>query len=93
MILIFHSVLIRTCFTFRCDRQSGIWVADNLDSSETSLYVKPNDTKSEIWEGRILGPDFVSKNMPVNNGYSINSFEQDLNEYIQHENFTTIYSD
>mgnify|MGYP001203294687 FL=1 len=75
------------------DRPGGIWVADNLDSNwKTSLYVKPNDTKSEIWEGRILGPDFVKKNMPVNNGYSINSFEQDLNQYIQHENFTTIYS-
>jgi len=75
------------------DSPGGIWVADNLDSKwKTSLYVRPNDTKSEIWEGRILGPDFVTKNMPVNNGYSIHSFEQDLVQYIQHENFTTIYS-
>ncbi len=75
------------------DRPGGIWVADNLDSKwRTSLYVRPNDTKSEIWEGRILGPDFVSKNMPVDNGYSINSFEKDFIEYIQHDNFATVYS-
>ncbi|MEC8721539.1 MAG: aminopeptidase P N-terminal domain-containing protein [Candidatus Thermoplasmatota archaeon] len=75
------------------NRPGGIWVADNLDSKwKTSLYVRPNDTKSEIWEGRILGPDFVSENMPVDDGYSINSFEQNLIQYFQHENFRTIYS-
>ena len=71
----------------------GVWVAENLDSTwKTSLYVKDNDTKSEIWEGRILGPDFVSQNMPVDSGYSINSFDDDFIQYIQHDNFQSIYS-
>ena len=71
----------------------GIWVADNLDSTwKTSLYVRDNDTKSEIWEGRILGPDYVSKNMPVDSGFSINSFDEDFIQYIHNDNFNYIYS-
>jgi len=75
------------------DHPGGVWVAENLDSTwKTSLYVKDKDTKSEIWEGRILGPDFVSQNMPVDSGYSINSFDDDFIQYIQHDNFQSIYS-
>ena len=75
------------------DHPGGIWVAHNLDSSwETSLYVRPNNIKSEIWEGRILGPDFVTQNFPVDNGYSINSFDDDFIQYIQHNNFSSIIS-
>ena len=74
------------------DHPGGIWVADNLDSTwKTSLYVRDNDTKSEIWEGRILGPDFVSKNMPVDSGFSINSFDEDFIQYIHNDNFNYIY--
>ena len=75
------------------DHPGGVWVAENLDSTwKTSLYVKDKDTKSEIWEGRILGPDFVSQNMPVDSGYSINSFDDDFIQYIQNDNFQSIYS-
>ena len=75
------------------ENPNGIWVADNLDSVwKTSLYVKDNDTKSEIWEGRILGPDFVGNNLPVDNGVSLKSFDQDFIKLIQDTRFNCLYT-
>ena len=71
----------------------AIWVADNLQNEwHTALYVKENDTKSEIWEGRILGPQYASKNMPVDDAYSIDVFEDDMNQYIQSDRFVSFYT-
>ena len=70
----------------------ALFVADNLSNKwSTSLYVRDKDTKKEIWEGIILGPEFASNNLPVDSGYSINSFEHDFLQFIQHENFETIF--
>ena len=67
-------------------------MADNLSNKwSTSLYVRDKDTKKEIWEGIILGPEFASNNLPVDSGYSINSFEDDFQQFIQHENFESIF--
>ncbi len=70
----------------------ALFVADNLSNKwNTSLYVRDKDTKKEIWEGIILGPEFASNNLPVDSGYSINSFEDDFLQFIQHENFESIF--
>lgn len=70
----------------------ALFVADNLsDKWETSLYVRDKDTKKEIWEGIILGPNYAANNLPVDNGYSISSFQDDFLQYIQHENFESIF--
>lgn len=70
----------------------ALFVADNLSNKwSTSLYVRDKDTKKEIWEGIILGPEFASNNLPVDSGYSINSFEDDFLQFIQHENFESIF--
>ena len=74
------------------DKPGSLWVAQNLESGwKTSLYVKENNTKSEIWEGRILGPEYASKHMPIDDAYSINSFDDDFLQYIQLDNFETLY--
>ena len=70
----------------------ALFVADNLSNKwSTSLYVRDKDTKKEIWEGIILGPEYASNNLPVDSGYSINSFEDDFQQFIQHENFESIF--
>ncbi len=70
----------------------ALFVADNLSSKwNTSLYVRDKDTKKEIWEGIILGPEYASNNLPVDSGYSINSFEDNFLQFIQHENFDSIF--
>lgn len=70
----------------------ALFVADNLSGEwNTSLYVRDKDTKKEIWEGLILGPEYAANNLPVDYGYSINSFEDDFIQYIQHENFESIF--
>ena len=70
----------------------AFFVGDNLSGEwETSLYVRDKDTQKEIWEGIILGPEYASNNLPVDSGYSINSFEDDFLQYIHHENFESIF--
>ena len=41
----------------------GVWV--------TSLFVPPQDTKAEIWEGRRAGPEGAAKIWPVDEAHSI----------------------
>ncbi len=70
----------------------AFFVGDNLSGEwETSLYVRDKDTQKEIWEGIILGPEYASNNLPVDSGYSINSFEDDFLQYIHHEKFESIF--
>ena len=70
----------------------AFFVGDNLSGEwETSLYVRDKDTQKEIWEGIILGPEYASNNLPVDSGYSINFFEDDFLQYINHENFESIF--
>ena len=71
----------------------ALFVADNLSGGwNTSLYVRDKDTKKEIWEGIILGPEYAGNNLPVDSGYSINCFEDDFMQYIQHEKFKSIFN-
>ena len=71
----------------------ALFVANNLSGEwNTSLYVRDKDTKKEIWEGIILGPEYAANNLPVDSGYSINTFEANFIKYIQHENFESIFN-
>ncbi len=70
----------------------ALFVADNLSGEwETSLYVREKDTKKEIWEGIILGPEYAINHLPVDSAYSINVFEDDFLQYIHHDNFESIF--
>ena len=50
----------------------SVWMASNLSGAwSTSLFVPPQDTKAEIWEGRRAGPEGAANNWPVDSAYSI----------------------
>ncbi len=50
----------------------SVWMASNMEGEWiTSLFVPPQDTKAEIWEGRRAGPEGAVNNWPVNSAYSI----------------------
>ncbi len=50
----------------------SVWMASNLSGTwSTSLFVPPQDTKAEIWEGRRAGPEGAANNWPVDSAYSI----------------------
>ena len=50
----------------------SVWMASNLEGHWVkSLFVLPQDTKAEIWEGRRAGPEGAVQNWPVDTAYSI----------------------
>ena len=50
----------------------SVWLATNSGGDWiTSLFVPPQDTKAEIWEGRRAGPEGAAKNWPVDEAHSI----------------------
>ena len=59
--------------------QNSVLSIGNYDGvRETTLYVKPRETQKEIWEGRIIGPEGVLSNWPVDSSNSILDFENSI---------------
>ena len=55
---------------FMASHKSGHW--------HTTLFVQPRDTKSEIWEGRRVGPDGAAAGWPVDSAVSLESLEEEI---------------
>lgn len=55
---------------FMASHKSGQW--------HTTLFVQPRDTKSEIWEGRRVGPDDAAAGWPVDSAASLESLEEEI---------------
>ncbi len=43
---------------------------------KTTLFVRPRDTKAEIWEGRRVGPEGALADWPIDNSFSIDDVEK-----------------
>ena len=62
----------------------GIFVARKSSGKwNTTLYVLPRDTKSEIWEGIRVGVEGASQGWPVDQAASITDLEKDVMFHIQ----------
>jgi Xaa-Pro aminopeptidase len=60
-------------FTAKFD--NGIW--------QTTLFVRPRDTKAEIWEGRRVGPEGALQGWPIHNSLPINDAEEYISKSIE----------
>ncbi len=67
---------------FMAYQESGSWV--------TSIFVRPRDTKAEIWEGRRVGVEGASSQWPIDEAHSLNDMETIIIEKINSCN--NIYS-
>ena len=67
---------------FMAYHESGSWV--------TSIFVRPRDTKAEIWEGRRVGVEGASSQWPIDEAHSLNDMETIIIEKINSCN--NIYS-
>ncbi len=60
----------------------GVFLASNISGKfQSTLFVPPRDTKSEIWEGRRLGPE-GARDWPVDNTQSIEDLEPTINQIL-----------
>jgi Xaa-Pro aminopeptidase len=59
---------------FMAYQESGSWI--------TSIFVRPRDTKAEIWEGRRVGVEGASSQCPIDKAYSLNDMETVITEKI-----------
>ena len=60
------------------EQKSVLSISNSDGVRETTLYVKPRETQKEIWEGRIIGPEGVLSNWPVDSSNSILDFENSI---------------
>ncbi len=60
------------------EQKSVLSISNTDGARETTLYVKPRETQKEIWEGRIIGPEGVLSNWPVDSSNSILDFENSI---------------
>jgi Xaa-Pro aminopeptidase len=60
---------------FMAHMQSGYWV--------TSIFVRPRDTKAEIWEGRRVGVEGASSGWPVDEAHSLEKMNEIISEKIK----------
>ena len=49
----------------------------------TSLFVRPRDTNSEIWEGRRVGPEGAVEGWPVDESFPIGDVEEHLSKALE----------
>ena len=74
-----------------CDAPESIFMA--YQASEkwvTSIFVRPRDTKAEIWEGRRIGVEGASSHWPIDEAYSITDMKTTIAEKLNDCN--NIYS-
>jgi len=95
-----NSVMIRsrdTTFPFRANsyilylcgwnEPDGLWMAyHNGNNWISSLFVRPRDTKKEIWEGRIVGVDQAASEWPVDESESIENLSDSIKTRISESN-------
>ena len=61
------------------EEPDSVFTAVFLDGEwKTSLFVRPRDTHSEIWEGRRIGPEGAEKGWPIDQSFPI----EDAKEHI-----------
>ena len=95
-----NSVMIRsrdTTFPFRANsymlylcgwnEPEGLWMAyHNGTNWISSLFVRPRDTKKEIWEGRIVGVEQAASEWPVDESESIENLSDSIKTRISESN-------
>jgi Xaa-Pro aminopeptidase len=65
----------------------GIFVGIHKDSGwDTCLFVRPRDTKSEIWEGIRIGVEGASEGWPVSHSSSIENIGDEIPEMLANAN-------
>tara|TARA_B100000959_G_scaffold282767_1_gene349939 strand:+ start:1384 stop:2679 length:1296 start_codon:yes stop_codon:yes gene_type:complete len=69
----------------------GVFVAHNESGNWiTSLFVKPRDTKAEIWEGVRIGPEGAAEKWPVDQALPLSDLENFLLDKMAKDG--TVYS-
>ncbi len=61
---------------FMAYHDSNSWV--------TSVFVRPRDTKAEIWEGRRVGVEGAKSSWPVDEAYSLTDINEIISEKLNH---------
>ena len=56
---------------------------ENISEWKSILFVQPKNTLMEIWEGRRPGIEGAKKDFPVNEAYSIDEFDQYIEEFLE----------
>tara|TARA_B100001142_G_scaffold327884_1_gene386589 strand:- start:783 stop:1937 length:1155 start_codon:yes stop_codon:yes gene_type:complete len=59
---------------FMAFNDSGVW--------KSCLFVRPRDTRAEIWEGRRVGTEGASKYWPIDEAYSIDDMDKIIQDKI-----------
>ena len=52
-------------------------------NTDVALFVKPRDTESEIWEGRIVGVEGAQNGWPINQAFAITDFESIMEDNLK----------
>ena len=66
------------------EESDSLLVISNVSgTSKSTLFVKPRDIKSEIWEGRIIGVEGAIENWPIDHARPTSEFEEFLNENLE----------
>ena len=63
---------------FMAFNDSGVW--------KSCLFVRPRDTRAEIWEGRRVGTEGASKYWPIDEAYSIEDMDKIIQDKISNSN-------
>ncbi len=74
-----------------CDAPESIFMAyQESEKWVTSIFVRPRDTKAEIWEGRRIGVEGAFSHWPIDEAYSITDMKTTIAEKLNDCN--NIYS-
>tara|TARA_B100000575_G_scaffold72989_2_gene56779 strand:- start:21450 stop:22754 length:1305 start_codon:yes stop_codon:yes gene_type:complete len=67
------------------EASSILTISKTSTNVNVTLYVKPRNTESEIWEGRIVGVEDAKLGWPVDQAISISEFESELTTLIKNK--------
>ncbi len=73
------------------EASSILTISKTSTDANVTLYVKPRNTESEIWEGRIVGVEGAKLGWPVDQAISISEFKTELTTLIKNKNHLYLF--